>query len=248
MWARALEGAAGVYHHRETKHHHLLKRRKGRQSKRRGVMVPTWAKIVTRKRSDRSEAQARLLAFLFTHCDLQTLEVGNFEGGKFVGFFDLPSLSRATGLTPSRLDRAISDLRAAEYLYCHQPRELAGDQYKGKEARRKLTIRAFTECTVSLEMLQHYRGKSAAAEEKVRERKAPRRPQSEPSSAGVILGAAMGVAFQDVPKMPTVRPDDFERFRRLEWQVGREHPTWELDQVRAEAHRRLYPDGPPGRR
>src|SRR6185436_6010015 len=79
-----VRAARRVYEDRDRAYHELLKRRRGRGSKAKGTEPVVYT--ITRKRSDRSEAHARALAFFVGHCDLDSMHVGAYQKGGLIAF------------------------------------------------------------------------------------------------------------------------------------------------------------------
>lgn len=229
----AIAGARGVYEQRASSHPALLLRRKGRASKRRGTKPHVYS--VKRKRSDRAEAHARSLAFFFARCSLETLEVGQWQDGA-IAYYDLGRLADALGLSPWRLDRAISDLVAAGYIYRHQTRdlvaEITGPRFCGHVGKLKLTLKAFEACGVPRARLDLYRRRvreRAARQAEARDRRRPAAP------VGTLISKLIDPAVRDLrPELP----EQDAAYVAIALEVRREHPTWPPEIVREEASRR----------
>jgi len=242
----AVRAARRVYDDRDRAFPELLKRRRGRASKRQGTQPRIYT--VTRKRSDRSEAQARALAFLVGHCDLESLQVGAYRKGGGIAFYDLERLAQGMGISPWQLDRVISDFRACGWIYRHQARDLvedpAGDRWSSHVAILKLTTAALEACGVTeawREAVLERRRQQARIE---RER-AARSRQGEPT--GIRLSsAAADVAVLDVRREAADVPDaDRPAYNQLLFQLRHAHDDWPDEQLRAEARRRLGVPPPP---
>lgn len=247
---RAIERVReSVYYGRRSSHPRLLLRRRGRDSKRRGTRAQVYS--VSRKRSDRSEAQARLLIFAIARCNLPSLQVGDWQRGNAP--FDLDALARGLGLTRWRLDRAISDLRAAQYIHRWQGRDherVGGEaRWAGHVAILKLTTICFRELGIAEELALLRRRDEKERRRAEHERAAGDRAAGERLFEGG-LGEMLEPMVQDLrsPAPPNVIEADLPAFNSLCLAVDREHRDWTEAEVRAEALRRLYPDGPPPRR
>lgn len=240
----AIAAVRAMYDARHRSHPELLRRRRGRDSKRAG----TTAQIayVTRKRSDRTEAHCRLLVLLFSRCSLSTLEVGRWLTGD-LEWLGLEELARATGLGAWRLSRAISDLRAAGYIYRHQGRDVsfAPDGtpcFGGQIAKLKLTLGAFEAFGCSPERLAVFR-RAAAHGRRKQERK---RERARPVPAiGQLISQAIDPAVADLrPGAPPVVADaDAQAYALQCMKVLAENPTWDRDRVRWAAYQAIH--GPP---
>lgn len=92
----------------------------------------------TRKqRTERREACVRLLRAIVGYTDLTSLRVGVPTKDGFVSL-TMTVLAKRAGLTPSRADRAMRDLKAANLLTVSQPRQLQPDgSWKGLAAVKR---------------------------------------------------------------------------------------------------------------
>ncbi len=243
----AVEGARRIFTDRHRAFPELLRRRRGRASKAKGTTV-TWYPL-KRKRSERSEAHARVLAFMVARCDLVTLRVGAYRKGGVVAFYDRHRLAEGVGMELSQLDRVLSDfkLEAANYIHRHQKRELIedpnGDRYSGHVAELKLTLDALEACGLSRErrevLLRQLKGIDLKRERRERRRQLRMRPP-----AGTLLARAIDPALADVRQgVPEVRDEDRLAYTNVAHELRQQHPDWSPSRIEWEARKRLY--GPP---
>lgn len=242
--------------------HSLLKRHAGRGQSRRFFSV-------TRKRSDRTEAQIRVMIFELEHADYGD------ESGMWIGIFDkkaqrigrgftLEEMARATELArPSQryadnptkvrsdctLDRVISNLHSAEYVHTHQPIEreqLEGGlvEYSGKVAQRKLTLKFFVELGIPEERVKVLLRE--ARERRHQKVKAVERERPAPA-VGTLISEMIDPAVNDLrSELAKVSEGvDGPQLRSLLWTVHAEHRDWAAADVEREALRRLQRTKPP---
>ena len=244
-----VRAARRVYEDRDRAYHELLKRRRGRGSKAKGTEPVVYT--ITRKRSDRSEAHARALAFFVGHCDLDSMHVGAYQKGGLIAFYDLERMAQGIGISPWQLDRVLSDFKAAKWIHRHQSRELVEDpagvrppRYKGRIGILKLTLAALEAVGLSEQWRDNILRRRAELAEEDRARRA--------AGVATVISPAVDVAVRDLllDLAPKLAPDDEEvpegsrdYYNQLLFRVHREHPDWTDDGIRQEARRRL--NGPP---
>lgn len=243
----AVKACESIFYDRHSNWQELHWRFRGRSSKRKGVQRRRV--FVKRKRSDSAEAQAVTFAFFVSHADLRTSCVGAWRNGK-IAFYDLDRIAQCTGLSPTRLDRALNALNAAGLLWARQEHEqvaLHDGQVRWSSfiAVRGITPKGFARVGISAEQRAAITGvkdRERAAVERKAERKAEHKAERVE-----LLERDPQLAAMLVPERH-LKPEDRPAFEALCWRIERERHGWNHAEVAAEAMRRLYPPGPPGSR
>jgi hypothetical protein len=197
------------------------------------------------KRSERCEAIVRVLKCLLYFMDVVTLRVGLTRANdRCIGITE-DRIVQWTGLSYSRVQRALADLRAAGFLFSAQPRDVRGDgRFVGLAAVRTLSKTFFRRIGLSIRLeLEQKRGYKRRQERREREGRTSR--VTDPRVRR-FLGTLVESAAADVGGT-RARGSSADRRDRRTWLelVGRlcaEHrddPAWTIDRIKAEATRRL---------
>jgi hypothetical protein len=248
---RALEGCPDIFWWRGRRWPERTRRRYGRPSKRLGTV--SQIRYVERdNRSDAAEADTILMAFFFAHCDVATLEVGEWVGGKVEPFFR-ETISRATGLHLERLDEAISRLRAYGWIHRHQGREKDGDEWETHAARTWIKPEAFLAHDIALDWMEQQREIAKAKRRKHLEQTQREQEASRAAEAAALMRPIIAAALkspsprtqQEAPYNGFDNENDSKRYVVELGQLMREHPEWSRERQKDEARRRVRP--PPTR-
>ena len=139
-------------------------------------------------RAERRESITIVYQFLVSHTDVATLEVKRFKGGGI----SVKSIARETGLTVSRVEEAIRDLRDSKLIASKQQRERQPDgTWKSVPCARWLLesgikrLCALYDKTLAV-TFQRIRGKLIERGPKKPPRKPYRRPWDRPAPSNVV--------------------------------------------------------------
>lgn len=187
------------------------------------------------QRSERREACVTLLKSCVKFLDLASLRVGIPTSDGFLPL-SMDYLADQAGLSMSRADRAIADLKAANIITVSQPRYTTADgECRGLVAIRAISNLLFAAFGLGLKL--------------DRERKrATKRLKIQARTAGKALSDFAKLHLlhakekpKPVPKKPWERLDRDTRARwmRILADVWHEHSDWPPDKLRQEAYNQL---------
>jgi hypothetical protein len=195
-------------------------------------------------RSERREAIVRVLKCLLYFMDLLSLRVGFRRDDRCLGITER-KIAEWTGLSSWRVDRALTDLRRAGFVFSVQPRTITDGQYFGLAAVRTVARSLFRRLglgtTLALEQKRAYKrrqeGVCAASRRTV-----PPSPSAPLRAVIGHLARATSWSKADSKADPIRGPEDPNlrmRWFQLCFEIRRAQPDWEPDKIRAEASRRL---------
>jgi hypothetical protein len=198
-----------------------------------------------RRKSPRLEAIALTVAALGRRCDRRTLRVGDQRDDGRCNGVDRKKLCEHTGLSPSRLARALAELEGAAYIHSAQAVEekTDADGQPILDLEGKKTYRGFPAVRVLTPLLFQRLGfrarKVAKARAHAYQEWTTRR--AAPASAVAILSTRRELRKLAAAASPAPRGEAMPaRYYELELAVKARHPDWGIERIRAEA-RRLLP-------
>lgn len=196
----------------------------------------------TRKqRTERREACVRLLRAIVGYTDLTSLRVGVPTKDGFVSL-TMTVLAKRAGLTPSRADRAMRDLKAANLLTVSQPRQLQPDgSWKGLAAVKAVSRQLFAVFGLDA-WLRLEQGKATKRLRKRvqlwSEQDGKPRTLADAARLKLLLGGRSGAPRRGPQqrKSQEARSEEYMRaFNEVCTDLWDRHPGWPPDRIRVEA-------------
>lgn len=200
------------------------------------------------QRSERREACILLLMVLLKHTDLASLRVGIPTPDGFLSL-TVDYLTRQTGMTRKRAERALADLKTAGLVTIAQPRKQRPDgSWKGLAAVKAISRHLFALFGLG-KMLKRERTKASQRLKQKAQQwalKANKATHTGPARLALTLKAFLGKPVGK-PKRKHKLPDDPEDRRRLNLELAElktQHWDWSREQLLEEAERRLFGRAP----
>lgn len=202
------------------------------------------------QRSERREACICLLAALLKRTDVTSLRVGIPTQDGFMNY-TVDYIAKDTGMTLKRVERALSDLKAAGLLTVSQPRQLLPDgSWKGLAAVKAISKHLFGIFGLG-NMLKKERDKASKRQKrKAQEWQNSNNNEKTTRTSRARFNLVMGGLFNGLnktsaiskPKRVNDPPDDSEDRRQLMLkaaEVKQAHPDWDRDKCYEEAEKEL---------
>lgn len=181
----------------------------------------------------RLRAISLLVQALLRRLDLRTLRVGDQRDDGLCSGVPLVKLQEHTGLSPSRLSRAIADLEAAGYITSKQPVE-ATSSYTNRRGE-VTTYKGFPSVrTVAGVLLDRLRLGAKFSRARTLATDRWRRSHASPASARALLETRK--AIRAAAAVARGKRNAVAYNAKL-LQLREEHPDWPAERVRAEARR-----------
>jgi hypothetical protein len=198
------------------------------------------------KRSERCEAIVRVLKCLLYFMDMVTLRVGLARANDHCIGITEQRIAGWTGLSFSRVQRALADLRAAGFLFSRQPRETRADgSFIGLAAVRTLSKNLFRRLGLSIRLeLEQKRAHKRRQEQRLLDlkRESSTRP-ADPLLRRLVGRLARAVAADPSPPAPRTshrpRSDSWLQVVAKLCEDHKDDPAWSIERIRDEATRLL---------
>ncbi len=163
-------------------------------------------------RPERAEAIVIVLQFWVARLELSNLKIRDYPRKHGCS---LSTICTETGLSRDRVKGAIHDLKSMGYVGGHQPKEIKNGKWNGRIAERWLT-KKFFEVLGLLKSLRRLRKRPMVGEDDTRNENAV-------ALVGDLVGMKATKSHHDEQRE--------HELRRLEFEVGHQHPSWTPAQV-----------------
>ena len=193
------------------------------------------------QRSERRESCILLMPALLKRVDLASLRVG-FPTAKGFKNYTVDYLAADTGMGQKRVERALSDLKAAGIVTVTQINKKQKDgSYKGFAAIKTLSKNLFSALGLGVMLKKERKKASQRQEEKEKEWEEARQKENVTRTSkgrAALFMAAIMSSLTPLPKRPEIKDKAFEYQKRLQLtalELKQKNPDWNTQQCFYEA-------------